>query len=58
MIMSLESTARRHAVASGIRSVVAYGILIFPWFLNREFSSGISWVWVAAISLAVPTIPC
>lgn len=56
MVLNLELTARKHAVTSGLRSIVAYGILIFPWFLNREFSLGISWVWAAAISLAVPTI--
>lgn len=56
MIISLESAARRHAIASGILSSVAYAILIAPWLLDLNSPRIVSWAWVTAVSLAAPTI--
>ena len=56
MVASLESAARRHAITAGVRSVVAFAILIAPWFLKLDLSPAIPWGWIATISLGLPAI--
>ncbi|MEM7387033.1 MAG: hypothetical protein AAF514_19015 [Verrucomicrobiota bacterium] len=56
MIISLEATARRHAIMACLRSVLMYGLLITPWFVGARGPMGGSWALVFAISILLAAI--
>lgn len=56
MIISLESSASRHAISSSLRSIAVFAIIIGAWCFGRDGSSPLPLPGVIAISFLIPTL--
>lgn len=56
MLIDLERSARKHALTAAVRSIVVFAVFLAAWFFDEDFRPSISVLYIAAISIGLPTL--